>query len=84
MTHSSFIQILWKLFFLFFPCTLLAQERVSLGHWIAEGQSRLMDFITRFRLPIEPGAGDGHFTLRFLQNHVRFTGFRIKDLNSPH
>ena len=47
MTHSSFIQILWKCLFLFLPCTVLAQERPSLGHWIAEDQSGIMDFTIR-------------------------------------
>ena len=47
MTHSSFIQILWKCLFLFLPCTILAQERPSLGHWIAEDQSGIMDFTIR-------------------------------------
>lgn len=31
-----------------------------------------------FRLPLEAGKGDGHFALRLLQNHVRFSDFRIK------
>lgn len=35
-----------------------------------------------FRHPIEPGDGDGHFGLRLLQNHVRFTGFRIEPLDA--
>ena len=47
MTHSSFIQILWKCLFLFLPCTVLAQDRLSLGHWIAEDQSGIMDFTIR-------------------------------------
>lgn len=47
MTHSTFIHILWKCIFLFLPCTLLAQERASLGHWIAEDQSGMMDFTIR-------------------------------------
>lgn len=47
MTHSFFIQILWKCLFLFLPCTVLAQDRLSLGHWIAEDQSGIMDFTIR-------------------------------------
>lgn len=31
-----------------------------------------------FNLPLEGGKGDGHFALRLLQNHVRFTDFRVK------
>lgn len=30
-----------------------------------------------FSLPLQPGEGDGHFGLRLLQNHIRFTDFRI-------
>nr|WP_241217416.1 DUF6250 domain-containing protein [Bacteroides gallinarum] len=33
-----------------------------------------------FRLPIKPGDCNGQFGLRLLQNHVVFTGFRIKSL----
>ena len=41
----------------------------------------LVDGEELFRLPLEAGAGDGHFGLRLLQNHVRFTNFRIEHLN---
>ena len=47
MTHLSFVQILWKCLFLFLSCTVLAQERPSFGHWIAEDQSGIMDFTIR-------------------------------------
>ena len=41
----------------------------------------LVDGEELFRLPLEAGAGDGHFGLRLLQNHVRFTNFHIERLN---
>ena len=41
----------------------------------------LVDDEELFRLPLEAGAGDGHFGLRLLQNHVRFTNFRTEHLN---
>lgn len=33
-----------------------------------------------FRLTVEPGACDGHFALRLLENHVRIAGFEVKPL----
>ena len=48
MTHSTFIHVLWKCLFLV-PALVPYWHRIalSLGHWIAEDQSGIMDFTIR-------------------------------------
>lgn len=41
-----------------------------------------MDGRELFRLPVEPGQGDGHFALRLWQNHVLFAGFKVNKLDN--
>lgn len=59
------------------------------NHWyeirirVADGVTTYrMDGEELFRLPIEPGRGDGYFALRLWQNHVRFAGFQVNQINT--
>ena len=57
---------------------ILKAERIRVQN---NSTTFLVDDEELFRLPLEAGAGDGHFGLRLLQNHVRFTNFRTEHLN---
>lgn len=55
------------------------------NHWyeikirVANGVTTYeMDGEELFRLPLKEGKGDGYYALRLWQNHVRFTGFKVK------
>lgn len=54
-------------------------------HWhevrirVADGVTTYsMDGEELFRQPVEEGGGDGYFALRLWQNHVLFTGFKVR------